>query len=392
MRHQKPSILSAEDQLRLRVLLEQSQAIRIDESRLRVEGYGADGVRSIGLRTDAGADALLRAARQFLADSVLGQSDGFPVYIRRWTRGGFISTGQARKLLLLAEPEAIHAVAALRHLDAQTAALTWWSNPHPGVARLLLSNPAVAGSPLGIELAEQLLELLPFEPDFTLRLSAVRLILGVRALPVSVVQTIWDRGQHHPEYRAGYLLARPDNLPDPLPDHRHLPTWDRDLLLESARGNRPAVSLRKLLSASGQTFLREIHQLVATPENGDSFVLYLNLATEYIGLPPYSADCDTLEQWHREAGEQPSEVRALVRILPATADLLAPLIFLGGIREHLFHRFFARTTATGSLLRSKLSAEIQQFQQACRALCPAIVATDTRVTSGRGRRERPAVQ
>ena len=81
--------LSAEDALRLNVLLaNQLQAVRIDESSMRVHALSDAGEASVSLNPRGRDDQYLKKVRELLSSQILGSPGGYPVFLRRWTRMG----------------------------------------------------------------------------------------------------------------------------------------------------------------------------------------------------------------------------------------------------------------------------------------------------------------
>ncbi len=136
--------LSGEDSLRLNVLLaNQPQAIRIDESRLRVHGLSERGEACITLNPTARPEAYVRAVRELISGHVLGSPGGYPTYLRRWTRMGQMRDESLAQLLLLGEPEAVVAAVCSPGLTDELGRRAWWAMEDAENARRMLGNAAI---------------------------------------------------------------------------------------------------------------------------------------------------------------------------------------------------------------------------------------------------------
>jgi hypothetical protein len=158
--------LSHEDSLRLNVLVKQDlRAVRIDESSMIVHALTGKGEARVQLNPNCRDDVYLRRIRELLSTHALGSPGGYPVYLKRWTRMGQMREQSLDSLLILGEPEAVIAVAHAAGLTEEVARRAWWIMPTAEVARKMLECANVANSELGRELAEFLIEFLPFEPE-----------------------------------------------------------------------------------------------------------------------------------------------------------------------------------------------------------------------------------
>jgi hypothetical protein len=73
--------LSSEDTLRLNVLINNVEAIRIEERTLTVFGLSARGEARVQLNPTGRSDQYLRAVREFLCSCALGSPSGYPVHL-----------------------------------------------------------------------------------------------------------------------------------------------------------------------------------------------------------------------------------------------------------------------------------------------------------------------
>lgn len=354
-------ILTAEDSLRLNVLMTQAEAIRIDESTHQVIGLADGRELRVVLHPRGREEVYLQAVRRLLATLVTGHSGGFPVYIRRWLRGGHLGNLRIDDLLRLGEPEAVLAAAAVPSLDEATARRLWWALPEAPVARALLANRSVSAAALRGELAEFLAEHLPFEREADAILETLRLIAAPGVLEPARRARLWRRGNVEVAYRVGFLVACADALPEP-PALRAEAVAARAALAPLAEaGNAPAAALLRLLDVPGQAFLGGCADVLANPQQRLLIATTLNTLGRYCGAvalpgPPCVDDAQLAARVERACAEADGELGALLAARPEQAPQVRAMLFLGGVHEGLCYPVFARSTAVGSQLRGKLAA------------------------------------
>ena len=95
--------LSSEDSLRLNVMIANAEAVRIDENALIVYGLNGEREMKVQLNPNSRSDKYLMAVREMLSAAVLDSPGGYPVFLRRWTRMGWIDE-TAKYDALLAGP------------------------------------------------------------------------------------------------------------------------------------------------------------------------------------------------------------------------------------------------------------------------------------------------
>ncbi len=352
--------LSAEDLLRLNVLLAQDcEAIRIDEPAMTVYALAHGQEACVPLHPNCRAEQYLRRVREFLSSFALGSPGGYPVFLQRWTRMGQAKGGQLDRLLLLGEPEAIVAVAGAPELTDELARRVWWCQPSADNARRMLERPAVVASDTGRQLAQYLVEHLPFETDPLTVITTVRLVLQPGLIDADTRQHIWRRGTHRNAYHLGFLDADPDALPQPLPARADYAAHRATLEALSAGGNTPAALLARLLASPGQTFLAVSEDQMRHPLDKftaahlfEIIASYFACMRSWLAAPP---DLNVVLAAARAAVEAPSgELAALLAAAPALRREVQAMLVLGQAREALITPIIAQTSATGTLLRRKL--------------------------------------
>jgi hypothetical protein len=352
--------LAPEDSLRLNVLLaSRPQAIRIDESSMTVHGLSERGEARIALNPNCRDDVYLRRVRELISGHVLGSPGGYPVYLRRWTRMGQARADSLEQLLLLAEPEAVVAVVHAGGLTDELARRAWWAAPTAENARRMLERDAVVTGPMGPQLADHLVEHLPFEEEARDVIDSVRLVLQPGLVSDETRLALWGKGRQKNAYQVGFLLATPDALPEPEPPRPDLEAVG-GVLAGLAEGNCYAAALLRLFGGPGQTFLRTVADVLRRPANQDVVNLLLEAVAGYLAAvrPPGDPEADLdgivaeVEQLCSRA--PPPAVSDLLADLPQLRPELGALLVLSRVGYPVVRPIFSRTTAIGTLMRRKL--------------------------------------
>ena len=359
--------LSSQDSLRLNVLLaSKPQALRIDESRMTVYGLTPQGEAKVTLNPNCRDEQYLKRVREMISGHVLGSPGGYPVYLRRWTRMGQARAESLDQLLLLGEPEAVVAVVHAAGLTDEQARRAWWALPSAENARRMLLREEVLEGSMGTVLAEFLVEFLPFEEEPVSMIESVRLVLQPGLVDEAVVAGIWKKARHKTAYLVGFLMSRPDDLPEPEPPRPDLDAH-RPVLEELAgTGNPYAARLLKVLDSPGQTWLRVAAQVLRKPNNQDVVNLFLDTVADYFMDVRPGLDKDaTLEQIAAEAEAllagralsdwtPPGELAEIMAGAPGLRPELRAMLILSRLGYPVVRPVFSRTDAIGSLMRRKL--------------------------------------
>lgn len=355
--------LSSEDSLRLNVLLANAKAIRIDENTCSVCGLSENGEARIKLNPNCRTDRYLRTVRELLSSAVLGSPGGYPVYLKRWTRIGQLSHGNLDELLMLGEPEAVVAVACSPNLTDELSRRAWWALPDAENARRMLERDCVVQGSMGRVLTEFLLEFLPFEVDPMTIIRTVRLLLQPGLISAEERLGIWHKGRQKNVFLIGFLLATPDDLPEPVPAHHDWARACTDLNPLAEAGNPYALQLLRCLSGPGQTFLQACRAVLRKPSNQDVVMALLDAQAWYFGnlLPPVemAADVDELHArvacWCAdEAGETPGPLQETLDAAPWLQAPLTAMLTLACCDQRIVRPIFSGTDSIGSLMRKKL--------------------------------------
>lgn len=350
--------LSAEDSLRLNVLIANAEAIRIDENNMAVYGLKGEREMKVTLNPTGRSEQYLQRVRELLSGQVLGSPGGYPVFLRRWTRMGQINNEDLDKLLMIGEPEAVVAVSRSRQLTDELARRAWWVAPYAENARRMLENPVVVAGSMGPVLAEFLVEHLPFETEHQDMLDTVRLVLQPGLISAATRRKLWDSGRTRKTYRVGFLASRPDELPDPVAARGDLA--DYRPRLESLAANQPyAALLLKLLDSTGQTFLEVAVDVLQKPADQDVVTALVNAIGNYFKaarpaapslreIAAIDASVDAL------CGAAAGPLCALLQSVPQLAAEIRAMVFLAHVDEAIITPIFAHTDAVGTVMRKKI--------------------------------------
>ncbi len=354
--------LSSEDTLRLNVLLASKPlAVRIDESTMTVHGLAERGEKRVTLSPNCREELYLRRVRELISGQVLGSPGGYPVYLRRWSRMGQTRDESLDQLLLLGEPEAVVAVVHAPGLTHELARRAWWAMPTAANARCMLEREVVARSPLGRELAAYLLELLPFETEPTDVIDSVRRLLQPGLIDDAARLALWQRSRQETAFLVGFLMATPEDLPEPVAERADLAMHRPSLEPLAQAGNAPAALLLRVLGGPGQSYLAACQLVLKRPLNQDVVSLFLDTVAGYfVSLRP-AGEVDGDLAAHQAAAESlvasPDAEPALATLLQQAPglkpDLRAALI-LSRLGYPVVRPVLSGTTAIGSLMRRKL--------------------------------------
>ena len=360
--------LSSEDQLRLNVLVSQPlQAVRIDESRMCLHALSEKGEAKIQLNPTCKDEKYIRLIRQFLSTHFLGSPGGYPVFIRRWTRMGQARDDSLEKLLLIGEPEAVAAVVHAPGLTNELARRAWWSSENAENARRMLEKENVVQGAMGVELAQFLVEFLPFEEHQKSIMDSVRLVLQQSLISDEMRNEIWKRGKRKNSYYVGFLKQTPDDLPIEIQAHSKWEDVSKKLKNEIKQGNLLAKLLCQILSPSGQAFLYTVDLVLKKPNDQDVVVELLNAIGDYFkainpGAPKWR-DMQALSSYADEVYENSQESEKILSIDSSLKSKIKVLFCLSMVNETLVDPIFGITDAIGTVMRKKIEPVIQPLTE-----------------------------
>ena len=355
--------LSNEDSLRLNVLVMNVEAVRIDERSMAVYGLSARGEARVQLNPTGRSDQYLRAVREFLSSYALGSPGGYPVHLNRWTRMGQARDANLATLLMLGEPEAIAAVVCAPGLTEELARRAWWVDPCSENARRMLEREVVVQGEMGRALADHLIEHLPFETEPHVIIDTVRLVLQPGLIGAEVRQRLWEKGAVQSAYRIGFLQAEPDSLPQPVPACADLESLRAALASFTAGQHALTALLLRTLDGPGQAFIATCEQLLNKLSSQDSVVALLNVLSRYFAAlrkpgEPIQDVATILDEAANALDAEPV-ARELLAALPELRPELLAMYTLAHMDEAVVTPVFARSSASGSLMRRKLEPVIR---------------------------------
>lgn len=361
--------LSPEDNLRLNVLLTQElQAVRIDESKMKVFALTPKGEASVSLNPNCRDDQYLKRVRELFSTHVLGSPGGYPVYLKRWTRmGQDRENSSLHSLLQLGEPEAVVAVVHAPGLTAELARLAWWAMPEAENARRMLASTQVVDSDIGRELAEFLIEYLPFETEPAAILNSVRLILQPGLLSEEIHQDLWQRAARKGTIYVSFLQAMPDALPEITESHSAYDELKAAVAPLLEKDNQVARQLCRAMSPAGQAFLKTIIKAMDKLADEAAAVALFDVIGAYFRatLPKGHAGAIAAgrnselavafaQTYLAEADIYHPELAEVQALLTEHSPKLAAMVALSFASESLVDSFFSHSDTVGPLMRRKM--------------------------------------
>ncbi len=356
--------LSAEDNLRLNVLLAQELfAVRIDESKMIVFALTAKGEAKVPLNAIGKDEAYIKEVKALFSTHVMGSPGGYPVYLKRWTRMGQARDDSLVQLLLLGEPEAVVAVVHAPGLTDELAARAWWAMPTAENARRMLEKQAVAEGETGKELAEFLIEFLPFEEEQCDMIESVRLVLQPGLITQQEKEKLWAKTKTKRSFYVGFLHAAADDLPVEVDAHASYERVKQQLKPLLDEQNPYAQMLEKVLSAKGQAFIMTIEDALKKPGNQDVVVsLFAAIANYFVSILPETFSEDDIESICAEAGTSccgsNEDINKVVSMLDTSVENVrqqfCAMTVLACLSVKLVNPIFARSDAIGTVMRKKI--------------------------------------
>ena len=370
--------LSAEDNLRLNVLLSQElHAVRIDESKMTVFALTAKGEAKVPLNAIGKDEPYIKEIKALFSTHVMGSPGGYPVYLKRWTRMGQARDDSLAQLLLLGEPEAVVAAVHAPGLTDELAARAWWAMPTSENARRMLEKKAVVEGETGKVLAEFLLEFLPFEEEQSDMIESVRLVLQPGLISQQEKEKLWSKTKSKRSFYVGFLHASADDLPVEVDAHETYGEIKQQLepLLQEA--NPYALMLEKVLSAKGQAYIKTVEDALKKPGNQDVVVSLLEAISKYFEtiLPDKFTDddieaiCSEAQTLCRSDDEALNKVVASLQgSVEEVQKYLSAMTVLACLSVKLVNPIFARSDAIGTVMRKKIKPVTDRIVEQLRIL------------------------
>ncbi|MGB0846763.1 MAG: hypothetical protein ACPGSM_08555 [Thiolinea sp.] len=354
--------LANEDNLRLNVLLAQPlQALRINESTMTIHALTTKGEARVVLNPTTRDEQYLRWVRELISSKITGSPGGYPVFLKRWTRMGH-TRNNLEQMLLLGEPEAVAAVVYSPEVSHEIARRAWWAEPNANNARRLLEKPDVVNGPLAGELADYLLEFLPFEEIPLDVIDSVRLCLQKELISQSERDKLWKRAKRKNPFYVGFLFADARHIPLDLPEHTHYTSICQQITVQLAANNPFANALQHTLSAYGQRWLKTLLLALEKPVDQDVVIAMFRAIKKRFNLPfPEARGVLNLEQARQRAETYctrencPGEITKLLPTMDTSAThLLREMLIVAQLGEDTLNAVFGGNDSVGSVMRRRL--------------------------------------
>jgi len=339
-------MLTPEDILKLNVLMATCDAIRVDVYKLIVVGLTPDKKeQTIALTPTGDSSKYIEAVQKLLVTQILGNMGGYPSYLKRWSRMGQVETANLKSLLKIGNIEAVVAVSNSQNLDDKVLDLVWWcatnTDQQAEIGRFLLTRAFVVKHPIGKQIAEYLLEFLPFTDDITQLIDTTNLLLQADLIPQSAKDKLWQQGQRKTAFLVGFIERNTDNLPN----NDNTIALDDDIKeLECVNSEQGQILLKTIA-----TILKKINQ---------ESVLYRTL--EVLGkftAHPLIHPQPTITQCQAQAYQ-------VAQTLGITSDKIKARLLLASVSEQLAIPIISAHNLKGSIIRKKLAPTLAPIQSA----------------------------
>ncbi len=356
--------LSNADNLRLNVLLAQPlKAIRINESSMTVHALTDKGEAKVVLNPTVHDDQYLRWVRELLSIKSTGSPGGYPVYIKTWTRMGH-ANNTLKHMLLLGEPEAVIAVVYSPSVSHEIGLRAWWANPTLEVARRLMSYPDVVTGDLGKELAEFLMEFLPFEECQVNAVDMVRVCLQGELISPQQKKELWTRAKRRNPYYVGFLHSDPKQIPINKKATNDYPSLKKQLQALLDDNNPYANAFCHVLSEEGQIWLQTLKNAIKKPVDQDVVISLFTAIKQFFDLPfPERRGAHTIEialqrakSYSKISDQHSDALNALLTVLdPQYLAKFSALMLLAQFGENTLTPVFSGNESVGKVMRKRLN-------------------------------------
>ena len=355
-------MLSAEDNLRLNVLLAQNmQAVRIDESKMIVYALTDKGEARVQLNANCNDERYIKEVKSLFSTHVMGSPGGYPVFLNRWARMGQARDESLEQLLLLGEPEAVVAAVHAKGLTDELAEKAWWAMPTAENARRMLEKEAVVKGRTGPVLAEFLIEFLPFEENPHVMIESVRLVLQPGLISEDDKHKLWSKAKSKRNLYVGFLHALPEDLPEAAQPHPLFADVLPKLKSFESLNNPYALLLHRVLCGSGQRFLQVSELALNKPGNQEVVESLLDAIAAYFSdIRPDAFIADDIEAICQHAEtcccqtDNDDDMREILEAVPELKAEIQAMLVLSCLGVELINPIFAKTDAIGTMMRKKI--------------------------------------
>ena len=307
----------------------------------------------------------LRIVREFLSLKITGSPGGYPVFLKNWTRMGH-ADNTLEHMLLLGEPEAVIAVVYSPDLSHDIGTYAWWAYPTTEVAMRLMEYPAVAEGELGKELADYLIEFLPFEEKQLNIVRMVRLCLQNKKL-ISEEQllNLWSRAKRKNPFYVGFLHTNPKQIPLDLKPSKNYPEVSEQLQALLNAKNIYAETLCELLNKNGQKWLETLKLSLTKPVDQEVVISLFIAISHYFTLPLHTLRLDKrgtrsidIAVEHANDICHSADNEQLKQLISTLDNNFLPLVnamlVLAQMGEHTLIPVFSGNESVGVVMRKRL--------------------------------------
>lgn len=228
-----------------------------------------------------------------------------------------------------------------------------------------MEKPEVAAGPLGKELANYLLEFLPFEEIPLDVVDTVRLCLQDDLISAKEREKLWSRAKRKNPFYVGFLFADAKNIPLDLKPHPQFTAVREQISPALARNNPFANALHLTLDQQGQHWLKTLLLALEKPVDQDVVIALFTAIQKRFNLPfpeqrgvaDISIAQQRSEQFLQEARCPgcPDDISQLLPLLDAEyLPLLKSVLVLGQTGEDTLNVVFGGNDSVGSVMRRRL--------------------------------------
>jgi len=226
------------------------------------------------------------------------------------------------------------------------------------MGRQLLQSPRVVEASLGVELAEYLIEFLPFEEQHQAMIDSVRLILQPGLIGAEKRKSLWKKAKRKQSYYIGFLSGAANDLPVNPPAHPLHTSIKSPFNEIFHQENRHTGLLLKTMDSQGQAFLNTTAQVLQKIPNQDATVELMNAVGAYFSdVRPDDKQYREIEHIMRTADDtmaSSAEIEPIMALHPELAPQLHAIITLSMLSEYLVAPIFGQSNAIGTVMRRNL--------------------------------------
>ena len=240
----------------------------------------------------------------------------------------------------------------------------WWANPTIEVARRLMEYPDVISGHLGKELAEFLMEFLPFEECQVNTVDMVRVCLQDELISLSQKEELWKRAKRRNPYYVGFLHANPKQIPLYKKASSDYPALKKHLQALLDKNNIYANAFCKTLSKDGQIWLQTLKNAINKPVDQDVVISLFTAIKLFFDLPfPERRGAHSTEialqrtdLYSKISDQHIKSLNTLLeRLDPQYLTKFSALMLLAQLGENTLTPIFSGNESVGKVMRRRLN-------------------------------------